>query len=54
MSVEVISRHDVDEHRFRDGVGMIERHAMRDAAAAVLPDDREALEPELPHDVDLI
>ena len=33
---------------------MIERHAVRDAAAAVLADDGEALEAEVLHDVDLV
>ena len=33
---------------------MIERHAARDAAAAIVPDDGELLEAELAHDFDLV
>src|SRR5512145_357555 len=37
-----------------DLVGMIERHAVRDARAAIVAEHREALEAEMLHDLDLI
>ena len=36
----------------RDGLRMVEREAVGDASAAVVPDDREPLVPELAHERD--
>ena len=54
VRVEIVGRHDVDQHGLRDVVGVIERHPVGDAAAAILADDREPVEAEVLHDVDLV
>ena len=40
-------RHDVEHGELLDPLGMIERQAMRDAGAAVVRADQEALMPEV-------
>ena len=47
-------RDDIEQRNARDALGMIERHAMRNPAAAVMADDRESAEAEFFHDLDLI
>ena len=54
VRVEVMRRHDVEHREAGHAIGVIERHAMADAAAAIMADECELLEPELAHDLDLI
>src|SRR5687768_1880806 len=49
-----MSRHYVAQRGTLDALRVIERHSMRDARAAVVTDDAEALEAEVAHDLDLI
>jgi hypothetical protein len=49
-----MGRDYVEHGRSLDRLRVIERHAMRDARAAVVTEHREALEAEVPHDLDLI
>ena len=39
MRVQMIRRHDVQHCDLRDLIGMVERHPMRNAAAAIVSDD---------------
>ena len=52
--VHLARRHDVEHGELLDGVGMIERQAIGDASAAVMPGDGEALEAEMAHEGDLV
>ena len=54
MRVEVVRRHDVEHAGVRDLVGVIERHAMRDASAAIVADDGKLVEAEVLHHFDLV
>src|SRR6188508_1466540 len=47
-------RDDVEHRGTLDFVRMIERQAVRNARAAIVTEYREALEAEVPHDLDLI
>jgi hypothetical protein len=47
-------RHDVEHAQLLDPLGVVERHAVRDAAAAVVAGDHEAVEAELGHRRDLV
>ena len=47
-------RRDVEQHQTLDGIGMIQRHPVRDARAAIVRADEEALEAEVAHHGDLI
>src|SRR5512145_1998671 len=49
-----MSRNYVEYRSSLELVCMIERHAVRDARAAVVAEHAEALEAEMPHDLDLI
>src|SRR5688572_3277340 len=49
-----MSRDYVEYRGALDALGMIERHAVRDACAAIVPEHGETLEAEVPHDLDLI
>ena len=46
VRVEVVGGDDVEHRRVRHLVGVIERHAVRDAAAAVLSDDGNFSKPK--------
>ena len=49
VGVEVIRRNDVEHGETRDAIGMIQRHAMPDATAAIVTDDaRNFSNPSLP------
>jgi hypothetical protein len=45
-------RDDVEDGQALDGGGMVQRHPVADARAAVVTDDRETLEAELRHEGD--
>ena len=47
-------RNDVEHRRLGDLVGVVQRHPMHHAAAAVVADGRELVEPEVLHHFDLI
>ena len=50
--VHVERRHDVDQRELVDEPGMVEREPVRDAPAAVVSDDGEALVAERAHQRD--
>jgi len=52
MRVEIVRRHDVQHGEMRDLVGVIERHAVSHAPAAVVPDNRKPIEAVVLHDFD--
>ena len=52
--VHLARRHDIEHGQLLDGLGMIQRQAIGDAPAAVMPGDGEALEAELAHEGDLV
>ena len=52
--IEMAGRDDVEHRRLCDLVGVVQRHAMHHAAAAVVADGRELVEPEVLHHFDLI
>ena len=54
MRVEIVRRHDVEHAGVRHRVGVIERHPVRDASAAIVADDGELVEAEVLHHLDLI
>ena len=47
-------RRDVEQHQTLDGIGMIERHPVSDARAAIVRAHEEFIEAEMAHDRDLI
>ena len=50
----VPSRHDIEYGEPFHPVAVVERHAMADPSAPVMPDDREAIEAQRRHDLNLI
>ena len=52
--VHLARRHDVEHGELLDGVGMIQRQAIGDPPAAVMPRHGEALEAEMAHEGDLV
>ena len=54
MRIEVVGRQDVEHRDLRHFARVIESQAMRHPAAAVVADDRELVEAEVLHHLDLI
>lgn len=54
VAEELVSWDDVDHGEFRDAIGMVEGHAVPNASAAIVSDDRELVESEVPHHFHLI
>ena len=54
VGVETMRGNDVEHRELRDAIGVIEGHAMRHAAAAIVAGDGEGLEAKRRHDLHLV
>ena len=52
--VHRIGRHDVENGQFGEAVRVVQSHPVRDAAAPVVPHNREFLESQILHHFDLV